>query len=78
MANHTAAQKRAYLERIPMGRYGECSEVAAAAVFLASDDASYVNGHTLNVDGGMNEAGLIFSNEEMRRYASRQAGDDPQ
>ncbi len=78
MGNHTAAQKSAYLERIPLGRYGECAEVAAAAVFLASDDASYVNGHTLNVDGGMNAAGLMFSHAEMRRYALRQAGDDPQ
>lgn len=77
MSNHTVEQKRAYRERIPMGRYGECSEVAAAAIFLASDDASYINGHTLNVDGGMNEAGLMFSLEEMRGYATREPGDDP-
>ena len=77
MSNHTDGQKRAYRERIPMQRYGECSEVAAAAVYLASDDASYINGHTLNVDGGMNEAGLMFSIDEMRGYAARQPGQDP-
>lgn len=77
LANHTAEQRRAYLERIPMKRYGEMHEVAAAAVFLASDDASYVNGHVLNVDGGMNEAGLMFSAAEMESYASRAAGEDP-
>ncbi|GAB4188766.1 MAG: SDR family oxidoreductase [Thalassobaculales bacterium] len=39
--------------RTPLGRWGEPREVAAAAVFLLSPAASYVNGHTLFVDGGM-------------------------
>lgn len=41
-----------YLDRIPMGRIGQPAEVAGAAVYLASDDASYVTGETLFVDGG--------------------------
>jgi gluconate 5-dehydrogenase len=41
--------------RTPAGRWGRAEEIAAAAVFLASDEASYVNGHTLVVDGGMIE-----------------------
>lgn len=38
---------------IPLGRWGEAQEVANAVAFLASDEASYITGHTLNVDGGM-------------------------
>lgn len=40
-------------ERIPLGRLGEASEVGRAAVFLLSDDASYVTGQSLVVDGGL-------------------------
>ena len=40
-------------ELIPYGRIGEPEDVARAAVWLASDDADYVNGTTLLVDGGM-------------------------
>ena len=42
--------------RTPLGRWGELHEIGGAAVFLASDAASYVNGHTLYVDGGMTVA----------------------
>lgn len=38
---------------IPLGRWGEIPEVAAAVAFLASDDAGYITGHVLSVDGGM-------------------------
>lgn len=41
------------LARIPMGRFGKPSEIAAAVLFLASDEASYVTGSDLVVDGGM-------------------------
>jgi NAD(P)-dependent dehydrogenase (short-subunit alcohol dehydrogenase family) len=50
--------RRRRIERIPMGRFGEPEEVARAALFLASDDASYVTGHTLAVDGGYLAGGL--------------------
>ncbi len=59
-AMHTKETVEAYHRLIPQRRYGEPSEIAAAAVFLASDDAAYITGHTLNVDGGFLAAGLMF------------------
>lgn len=44
---------RPWLERIPLRRYAQPNEVAAACVFLASDDASYITGCDLVVDGGL-------------------------
>jgi NAD(P)-dependent dehydrogenase (short-subunit alcohol dehydrogenase family) len=44
--------------RIPLGRFGEPDEVARVALFLASDDASFVTGHTVAVDGGYLAGGL--------------------
>jgi len=45
--------KDGLLARIPLGRMGRDQEVAAAIVFLASDEASYITGHVLDVNGGM-------------------------
>ena len=41
-----------YLGMIPMGRLGRAEEIAAAIVFLLSDDASFITGQTLFIDGG--------------------------
>jgi NAD(P)-dependent dehydrogenase (short-subunit alcohol dehydrogenase family) len=57
---HDAATRSAYNYLIPMVRYGTPEEIADAAVFLCSDEARYVQGHTLNVDGGFRAAGLMF------------------
>lgn len=45
--------KKKYLEQIPAGRFGEPVDVANACIFLASDEASYINGQTIHVNGGM-------------------------
>lgn len=49
---HTNAFREEYSRAIPMKRYGTTSEVAAAVSYLSSDEASYVNGVVLPVDGG--------------------------
>ena len=43
---------REFVARQPMGRLGKCEEIAALAVYLASDDAQFVTGQTLIIDGG--------------------------
>ncbi len=45
--------KKAILSQIPAGRYGKPEEVAELVAFLASDKAAYINGQTINIDGGM-------------------------
>jgi NAD(P)-dependent dehydrogenase (short-subunit alcohol dehydrogenase family) len=57
---HDQATRAAYNYLIPMTRYGTPEEIADAAVFLCSDESRYVQGHTLNVDGGFRTAGLMF------------------
>jgi 3-oxoacyl-[acyl-carrier protein] reductase len=46
-------QREAILARVPAGRLGSGADVAAAAVYLASDEAAYITGQTLHINGGM-------------------------
>jgi NAD(P)-dependent dehydrogenase (short-subunit alcohol dehydrogenase family) len=52
------ARGREFLMRTPMGRFGKLEELVGAAVFLASDAASFVTGHLLVVDGGIMASGV--------------------
>jgi 3-oxoacyl-[acyl-carrier protein] reductase len=49
----TAEQKTAILTRVPAGKLGDVRDVAGAVVYLASEEAAYVTGQTLHVNGGM-------------------------
>ena len=44
--------KERFLKKIPLGRYAKPEEIAAVYAFLASDDASYITGATIGVNGG--------------------------
>ncbi len=46
-------QKSEIIQKVPMGAMGSAQDVAAAVAFLISDDAKYITGHTLNVNGGL-------------------------
>jgi 3-oxoacyl-[acyl-carrier protein] reductase len=49
----TEEQKSVLLARVPMGRLGDPKDVAAAVAYLASEEAAYITGHTIHVNGGM-------------------------
>lgn len=65
ITNHSPGTVEGYLSRIPMRRYGSPEAVGSAALFLACDDSAYTTGHVLNVDGGLEAAGLMFPQDEI-------------
>jgi 3-oxoacyl-[acyl-carrier protein] reductase len=61
---HTQSQRERYYRQIPLARYGSIEEIAHAVVFLASDEASYITGHNVYVDGGFMAAGLLTPEDQ--------------
>ena len=55
---HSPESRAGWAQRTPLGRYAQPEEMAGAAAFLCSEDASYITGHVLAVDGGFLGAGL--------------------
>ncbi|KJE88712.1 short-chain dehydrogenase/reductase SDR [Capsaspora owczarzaki ATCC 30864] len=53
---NTEEKKERRLVHVPMGRFGEAAEIAQAALFLASDESSYITGSSMTVDGGITAA----------------------
>ena len=56
---HDAGTREAYCDRIPVNRYGTPDEVAATAVFLVSEEAGYISGVVMPIDGGFMGGGVI-------------------
>ena len=59
---HSDETRRVYRAGIPLDRYGTPEETAFTGVFLASEQAGYVTGHILGVDGGFLAAGIMHRN----------------
>ncbi len=64
---HSDETRRVYRASIPMDRYGSPDETAFTAVFLASEQARYVTGHILGVDGGFLAAGVMHRKDNQSR-----------
>ncbi|CAN7767794.1 SDR family NAD(P)-dependent oxidoreductase [Variovorax sp. LjRoot178] len=78
-ANHSAETRDTYGEMVPMRRYGTPDEIADAILFLASEQASYITGQTLAVDGGFVAAGILVNDlhddsSALKRFAPAQSG----
>jgi len=61
---HSAETRKVYKASIPMNRYGTPEETANAAIFFASDNAKYITGQILGVDGGFLSAGIIHGSKK--------------
>jgi 3-oxoacyl-[acyl-carrier protein] reductase len=57
---HNEVVRQAVVQSTPMARYGAPDEVADVVAFLASDDARFVTGHELVVDGGLTSAAILY------------------
>jgi meso-butanediol dehydrogenase / (S,S)-butanediol dehydrogenase / diacetyl reductase len=73
--NPMASMEEQYLERVPLRRFASPDDIAAAMAFLASEDASYITGHNLVVDGGLTStSGQYPVIRHLMAHGSRQDG----
>ncbi|CAN5446483.1 glucose 1-dehydrogenase [soil metagenome] len=71
-ANASPGHTEVWKKLIPMGRTGEADEIASAVCFLVSDEASYITGTELVVDGGLTQGGLLAGRRRlMAEFAAR-------
>lgn len=63
-----------WVDRVAVHRLGQADEIAGPVIFLASDDASFITGHVLNVDGGVEGCGILPSMEEQARKLDDRSG----
>ena len=63
---NTEALRSAREKTIPLNRFGKPEEIATAAVFLASDDSSYITGHSLVIDGGFENSLFYLTGHLLR------------
>lgn len=68
---HRLVTREAWLRHVPQRRYGAPADVAAAVLFLLADEARFVTGHVLAVDGGFAAAGILYEPEEEETGADR-------
>jgi meso-butanediol dehydrogenase / (S,S)-butanediol dehydrogenase / diacetyl reductase len=71
---HSTSIIKDYFDAIPLNRYGTQEEIADAVVYLCSEQASYVNGQVLAVDGGFDATGVGLSNLRQTRETKKKAG----
>jgi 3-oxoacyl-[acyl-carrier protein] reductase len=63
-AAHGPRQRNAFLSRMALKRYADATDIARGIAFLCSEDADFVTGHVLNVDGGFAAAGVLYDPAE--------------
>ena len=57
---HGPKDRQTWYNQLPIKRYAQPEEVAATICFLASEEAGYINGHILNMDGGFMASGILL------------------
>lgn len=71
--HHSSETRSLYGDMVPMRRYGTPDEIADGVLFLCSEQASYITGHTLAIDGGFTAAGVLVHDQSGKAPTSQRA-----